>query len=173
MKVFVRRGKVEDVPWMMDQLREFQVFFGSKKALFSKEFGAEKLKWFINNGLVFVAEKETKGQIGLIIGAITPHLFNPNVLVLAGLFWWVDPNHRTTEAGHLLLREFVDWGKANVDWITFSLLDKTPVKESTLKRFGFRHLEACYLIEVGCENGSSSDSDSFVIDSRHNDSPDS
>ncbi len=171
MKVYIRAGTIGDIPWMLGQLKELQLFFGSKKSLYHEESAISGLKTIMKTGLVLVAEKESVGRIGLIIGAITPHLFNPNVIVLAELLWWVDPAYRATSAGYLLLSEFVSWGKENVDWITFSLQSITPVNESTIKRFGFRHIEACYLIEVGCKHGSSSTSDSFTNDSRGNGGP--
>lgn len=167
--MYVRTGNLGDIPWILEELEEFQNWFGSKKPLFDKESAPKIVETWIEKHLVFIAEKDTVGQIGFIIGAITPHLFNPKLRMLAELLWWVDPLHRHTRAGHELLSEFVHWGRNNVDWITFSLQDITPVKETTLKRFGFRHLEHCYLIETGCKYGCSSspnsDSDDSSIDS--------
>lgn len=158
--MYVRRGNLGDIPWIIEQLKEFQLFFGSKRSLYHSEHSITRLESFMENGLVFVAEKETIGRVGFIVGAITPHLFNPTLKVLAELLWWVDPIHRKSRAGYLLLKEFIDWGKKNVDWMTFSLQENTPVKEETLKRFGFRLLERAFLIEMGCDYGSSSNSNS-------------
>lgn len=171
MKVYVRRGNLGDISWILEQLPRFQIFFGSQKSLFDIDSAEGIVQGWIENHLVFVAEKETVGQLGFIIGAITPHLFNPKVVVLTELLWWVDPQFRKTRAGYLLLKQFVEWGKENTDWITFSVQTITPIKETTLKKFGFRQIEACYLIEVGCGYGRSSSSDSTSIDSGINDLP--
>ena len=154
-QVYIRKGNLGDIPWMLEELEQLQLFFGSKKSLFHKGHAERRLEIFIERDLVLIAEKETHGQIGLLIGAITPHLFNPDIIVLAEMLWWVPPAYRKTRAGYLLLEEYVRWGKENVDWITFSLQHDTPVNESTLNRFGFRHVEEAYLIETGCDDGES------------------
>lgn len=163
--VYIRRGIAEDMPWMLDELQQLQVFFGSVKQMFHRKHSEDRLNVFLDHDLVLIAEKPSVGKIGLLIGVITPHIFNPEIKVLAEMLWWVTPVHRRTKAGYLLMKEYLRWGKENVDWITFSLQGNTPVKESTLNRFGFRHIEAAYLIEVGCENGHSSFNSSGSSDS--------
>ena len=136
-----------DIPWMLGQLKDFSAFFGSAISLYDKEAAAHGLENLIETGLVLVAEKKDQEQVGFIIGAMTPHLFNPKVIVLAQLLWWVDPARRKSRAGYLLLREFIDWGKKNADWITFSLEENSPLNEQTLIKIGFRRTERSYLIE--------------------------
>jgi len=50
--------------------------------------------------------------------------------------------------GLMLLEEFTDWGKRNADWISFSLEDKSPVKDTTLTKRGFRLKERSFILEV-------------------------
>ena len=153
MKVYVRPGNPGDMLWMLEQLKEFSVFFGTKISLYEESFAIEGLTKLMDNGLTLIAKRGDQ-RLGFIVGAITPHLFNPNVLVITELLWWVDPKHRNGKAGYLLLQEFIKWGKNNVDWIIFSLQEKTQVNEETLLKQGFEKIERSYLIEVGCDHGS-------------------
>lgn len=155
MKVYVRKGEMKDVPWMLKQLEAFSAFYGTRIPLFDYDSASRILPSFIEKGFVAVAERSEKDHIGLIVGAITPHLFNPKIKILAELLWWVDPAYRNTRAGYLLLKQFVSWGRKNVDWVTFSLEENSPVNEKTIIKQGFRKMEHSYLIEVGCYHGGS------------------
>lgn len=134
--------------WLVSQLREFSAFFGTKKSLYGTEENARLgITNMINGHIVLVAERE--GQLlGFIAGVITPHMFNPNIRVLAETFWWVAEEHRGSRAGLMLLNEFMDYGTANCDWITFALEHHSPVDEKCLLRRGFHLQERSYLMEV-------------------------
>ena len=150
MGTYVRHGNLGDIPWMLEQFKDFSEYMGNKKSLYDRDYAEKGIENFLNNGLVIIAESEAYGQIGFIVGAITPHLFNPEVKVLAELAWWVDPACRRKRASYLLFKKFVDWGKKNADWITFAMQVDTKIKDSTLEKFGFKQVEKSYLIEVGC-----------------------
>lgn len=149
MAMKVRRGSSTDMDWLVEQLRQFADFFGSKKSLFADEaYVRSQLEVFMNSHLVLVAEREDLGRIGFIAGFVTPHMFNPAIKVLAEMFWWVDPLKRNTRAGLMLLEEFIAWGKSNVDWITFTLESKSPVNDRLLYKRGFKLQERSFILEV-------------------------
>lgn len=102
----------------------------------------------IENHLIFVAESSEAGRLGLIAGLVVPHVFNPKIQVLQEILWWVSEEYRGSRAGLLLLNEFVDWGKRNVDWIMFTLEKHSPVSDRPLIKRGFRSMETAYLLEV-------------------------
>lgn len=61
-------------------------------------------------GCVFVAE-ENDLPVGFIAGVALPHPFS-GVTFAEELAWWVDPEHRRSGLGPLLLAEFEAWAKA-------------------------------------------------------------
>lgn len=149
MGIYTRRAKTTDIDWLIDQLKQFSRHYGTKKDLLGDEEHARAgLKNTIENHLLLIAEKPEFGPVGLIAGIVTPHLYNPKIKILAELFWWVEPRHRRSAAGLLLLEDFISWGKENSDWITFGVMTNTPVKEEALLERGFALTERSYLLEV-------------------------
>lgn len=149
MRITIRRAHHNDLDFLLAQLREFSQFFGTEKALFGDEsYARQTLLGMIADHPFFVAEGEGAGPVGFVAGLITPHLFNPNIRVLAETFWWVSEEHRGSRAGLMLLEEFVKFGKENVDWITFALEEKSPVNEKALTKRGFKLQERSYLKEI-------------------------
>ena len=148
MKVYVRPGNSGDMPWILEQLKEFSVFFGTKISLYDEPSAISGLTKLMDNGLVLIAEQGDQ-HLGFIVGAITPHLFNPNILVLTEFLWWVEPAYRKGRAGYLLLKEFIQWGEKNADWIVFTIEEKSPLNEETILKQGFERMERSYLKEVG------------------------
>ena len=148
MEITVRRGKPEDVPWILSQLKIFSPLYGTKRSLFGDEdYAREGLLRTMESHLLLVAERgET--LMGFVAGMVSPHLYNPAIRILCELFWWVAEEYRKTRAGYLLMREYMTWGKSNVDWMTFCLMENSPVKDGTLRRLGFKPTETSYLMEV-------------------------
>lgn len=131
------------------QLREFAGSFGSSYSLWPG--GPEAfaiLKQMIGAGVFFVAETTEGEGVGFILGHLAPHYFNPTLFVLSELAWWVDPAHRGSRAGLLLLNAFIAEGERSAHWISFSLEAQSPVNERTLAKRGFRKYETAFLREV-------------------------
>ena len=144
----VRRASPSDVDWIIPELRKFSEFYGTKKPLFgSEEYVRQALPFIIENHFCLVAEIKNK-PVGLIMGFVQPHPFNPEIKVLAETIWWVEESHRHSKAAHLLFNAFVAWGKENCDWVTFGLTVKTRIHEATLLTKGFKLRERNYLLEV-------------------------
>jgi hypothetical protein len=112
------------------------------------DYAVAGVKTILDNHLVFVADHSEHGIVGLIAGFVTPHFFNPEIRVLAEMFWWVDVEFRNTSAGSRLFAEFLNWGKENADWVTMVLEHNSPVREETLLKRGFRLQERSYVYEV-------------------------
>lgn len=144
----VRQGTLNDIDYIVTQLKEFSEFYGSKIHLFdSAEYAKEQMKFFVSNHVVFVAEHKSVGPIGFIVGFVGPHTYNRKINVLTEMFWWVEKAYRNTRAGFILFDEYLKWGKENVDWMVFSLEQKSPVKETFLTKRGFKHMETTYILE--------------------------
>lgn len=149
MSVTVRRAEVDDVPWLMRELKAFAVYFDTVHSLYpDDEYARAGIYSMIKDHLVLIAERTGVGPVGFITGVIQPHFYNPQISVLVECWWWVVPNHRRSRAAILLLNEFVKWGKEHCDWITLCLTKKTPVLERQFIKRGFHEHERCYLLEV-------------------------
>lgn len=148
MSVKIRRATEEDIPWLINELRQFAQFFGTKLSLLDEETAPLGLSRLILNHPFFVAEKESVGPVGFLSGLLSPHAFNPKITQLTEVFWWVSEEHRQSKAGLLLFQEYVAFGKANADWINCTLEVGSPVKDAFLERQGFRLQERSFILEV-------------------------
>ena len=149
MSLVIRPANEMDADWILGQLNQFSAMYGTKLSLFGddEKYSRSLLQNIIDNHIILVAEAAS-GLVGLVCGLLSPHHFNPKIKVLSEQFWWVAAEHRESRAGYLLLKEFIRLGKEIVDWITFSLLDKSPVKRETLEKLGFVYREQSFVMEV-------------------------
>ena len=144
----IRRAESSDVDWIMAQLKSFAKFIETKHSLYGDEaYSKDCLQYLIDKHYLSIAEKE-KVLVGFSAGYFNPHLFNPSILVLCELFWWVVPEHRKSRVGAMLMNEFISFGKKNAQWISFSLNRFTEVNETSLLKRGFHLHEKTYLQEV-------------------------
>jgi hypothetical protein len=154
MTMRVRRAIAADAPWLLDQLLAFDQFFGSTRSLFPSEEHAESmLLGLINDQPFVIAEKdepyyEAPRPVGFICGAIMPHPYNPALIVLSEMFWWVAEEYRGSRAGLLLLNEFVAIGKRSAHWVIMTLEQESTIDPDHLYRRGFRLKELSYLLET-------------------------
>ncbi len=149
MSVTVRPARVEDIPWMIGELKEFAVYYGTALSLYpDDEYARAGIYTMIKDHLVLIAERPGVGPIGFIAGVVQPHFYNPAIAVLVECWWWVVPAYRKSSAGARLLKAFTDWGNENCDWITMSLTGRTPIKDWSLVKRGFHEHERTFLMEV-------------------------
>lgn len=147
----LRPAEPNDIPWLMTQLKAYSEFFGSKYSLYpTYEYGAQKLTELMDNHVVLVAYSDISDQpcVGFIVGLLTSHFFNPEIMTLTELIWWVEPDWRNTRAALMLFLEFVDIGKRHANWISMSLEEKSPVSPHALEKRGFKLYEHSFLLEV-------------------------
>lgn len=132
----------------MGELPAFSRFCGTAIPLFEDSEHVGKL---LNNALehhvTFVAERGEE-RVGFILGCKMPHPFNPRIRTLSEQLWWVTEPYRGSRAGLLLLKAFVAWGEQNVDVISFGVEARSPVRDATLERHGFRLQERIFIREV-------------------------
>lgn len=148
MKPVIRDMEAKDIPWVIDQLTQFRAFYGGKNTIpVDRDHGVKVLTLMIGVHVLLVA---TVGDeyAGFIIGAYTPHLFNPAYKMLSEMFWWVAEQHRKTSVGYLLLGRYLEIGKKTSDCMTLSSLAQSPVTEKIFTRNGFHLTEKSYLWEA-------------------------
>lgn len=146
----IRQARLDDVEWILAQVSDFSKFYGAAFDLSgNKEHGRKYISFLIEQHFVRVSEIDGK-LTGLIAGLVVPHHFNPDLKGLNELLWWVPDEFRKTGSGKLLLEAFLMYGEHNgFDFISFTLEDNSPVRESTLTSRGFRMKEKTYIKEVG------------------------
>ena len=149
MGYVVRPAESKDIEEILPQLKKFSEFYGTSHELYGKDLAHSYnvLDTLINQHFFSVVEIDQK-IIGFIAGTLAPHFFNNEITVLSEVFWWVNEEHRSNRAGALLFQEFMDFGKANADWITMTIEHHSPVKEESLLKRGFSLQEKSYLMEV-------------------------
>lgn len=83
-------------------------------------------------GVVLVAERDGH-VIGMAAAFANPHWFNAKHLAGQELFWWVEPEHRGSRAGALLMAGLENWA-AGVGCKTFSMASTANLKPASLSR---------------------------------------
>ena len=144
----MRQAVVSDIPWLLEQLKEFETFFNSSLKMYpDPKYAEEFLMAFIGEHFFTIALDDDK-PVGFVAGFISGHLFNPKIRTLSEVFWWVSPEHRGSGAASMLMNEFIRYGKQHSDVIHFSLQENTPVSPNHLLIKGFKLREKCYVMEV-------------------------
>ena len=128
--VKIRKAQVKDIPWIVNEQKNFNKFFdGGISILPDEEFAYTLMKRHIDDHVLLVAESEDKGLLGFIAGMYHYNLFNPKILMLTETFWWVADEHRGTRAALMLLNEYTEIAKGKVNIAVFTLEDKSPVNQ--------------------------------------------
>lgn len=146
MKIRIRVAVPQDLDWIHSAIREMATEQEYFRPLYDEVESRKCVEGLILEGISIVAEDEKKGPLGFILGTITPHLYNPKLKLLSHLQWWVHPAHRKGIVTHMLFTTFVDIGYKHADVVTLSLRDDVPIKEESLKRYGFMRHDKCYFL---------------------------
>lgn len=97
----------------------------------------------IGRGVIFVAEQEAK-IIGMLIAIKNPNVWDPDIMVMNELAYWVEPDNRGSTAGYRLLdayrrhcQDMMD--KREIKFYTISKMVNSP--DLNYGKFGFEKLE--------------------------------
>lgn len=145
-----RLATLDDLPFILEQLWDFNEFCNTKHSLIPLEEGkaTEIVAHLIKETFFMMVETYTGKTVGFICGVLTPHLLNPELKVFTELFWWVMPEARGTHAGAHLFIEFEAYGRRHAQWIIMTLENNSPVHPESLEKRGFILKERNYLLEV-------------------------
>ena len=85
---------------------------------------------------------------GLILGIIVPTTWNPNVLMLHELAWYVKPEFRNTPIGYRLLKKYIEYGNelkdsGRIKMFLMGRFDSSP--NIKYEKFGFKKLEESWV----------------------------
>lgn len=149
--ITVRQADTFDIPWILEELKLFSKFYGTKKEIYGDdEHSRDYITAVIKDHFILVSEKagDTLEQTGFIAGLVLNHPHNPRLKLLQELWWWVKKEHRGSGSGARLFKEFNKFGEVHCDWISFTMEDNSPVPEEFLLTEGYRLKERVFLREI-------------------------
>jgi ribosomal protein S18 acetylase RimI-like enzyme len=79
--------------------------------------------------------------VGAIAGIVISNLYNPNIVTLTELFWYVLPEYRSTRVGYMLLKALEKRAGEVANELTLSILPHSEVNIDTLEKRGFKFEE--------------------------------
>jgi hypothetical protein len=82
--------------------------------------------------------------VGVMLASRYVSVFDSKKVILRQDLLWAKPG---TRAAWYLLRDFVDFGKANADHLITMIGDKTNIKRQTIEKLGFKKIEEIYRME--------------------------
>lgn len=148
MSIAIRAATLDDMSWLLDQLAEFDQFFGSSRSLFPTMEQAERTLAGLIEEQVFLMAVNEREPLGFIAGVLVPHYLNPAITVLSELFWWVAVEHRGSRAGLVLLNAFDAIGDQRAHSVVMTLEADSPIHPKHLYGRGYRLKETSFLREV-------------------------
>jgi N-acetylglutamate synthase-like GNAT family acetyltransferase len=142
----IREGNKWDTPAIIDMLRDYRSATPwSRLAECNNELHIRTLlaHIFAGQGVVFIAEKEQEA-VGMLIAIKNSNIWDPELLVMNELAYWVDPEYRGSTSGYRLLaayKEYCDRLKSQglLEAYTISKMVNSP--DLDYARFGFEKLE--------------------------------
>ena len=102
----------------------------------------------LNNILAGMGIGYIEENKGLILGIIVPTTWNPNVLMLHELAWYVKPEFRNTPIGYRLLKKYIEYGNelkdsGRIKMFLMGRFDSSP--NIKYEKFGFKKLEESWV----------------------------
>lgn len=98
--------------------------------------------------LLLLAYEDEK-IVGMLAGAIAPHIIAQHKTQAIEMLWWVHARHRQSKIGLKLLQAFEEWGDIhNVNFFVMAHYSKTPELSTIYKRKGYTPIEVSYMKEV-------------------------
>lgn len=100
----IRNGQTKEIPQLIEL---YEQFYLTTDYSFNYQYDIETItlltQGLIDSGVLLVAEVngEIVGSVGAYVG---PFLFNKNYKASTEVVWWVHPDHRAGEVGHMLLK---------------------------------------------------------------------
>ncbi len=112
----------------------------------------EHIEKLINNilagaGFILLAVKEDD-PVGMIIGAQHPNIWNPEVMQISEIAFWLDEEHRGGKLAHRLLHAYIqqceEWKQENrIHFFSLSKMVNSP--DLSYEKFGFEKLEETWI----------------------------
>jgi len=112
----------------------------------------EHIEKLINNilagaGFILLAIKD-EDPVGMVIAAQHPNIWNPEVMQVSEIAFWVDEEHRGGKSAHRLLHAYIqqceEWKQENrIQFFSLSKMVNSP--DLSYEKFGFEKLEETWI----------------------------
>ncbi len=126
--------------WLLDESEKVEKLFGGKFKARNFDFHS-----YAREGYFVVCKRDGK-PVGILLARLYESIFDPERKILAQDLLYV--SEPATRAALLLMRNFIDFGKANANHIFTQLALKTNINAKTPCKLGFKKIEEVYEIEV-------------------------
>ena len=112
----------------------------------------EHIERMLNNilagaGFILLGAKEDE-PVGMVIAAQHPNIWNPDVMQVSEIAFWLDEEHRGGKIAHRLLHAYIqqceEWKQENrIQFFSLSKMNNSP--DLSFDRFGFEKLEETWI----------------------------
>lgn len=112
----------------------------------------EHIEKLINNilagaGFILLAIKD-EDPVGMVVAAQHPNIWNPEVMQVSEITFWVDEEHRGGKSAHRLLHAYIqqceEWKQENrIQFFSLSKMVNSP--DLSYEKFGFEKLEETWI----------------------------
>ena len=112
----------------------------------------EHIEKLINNilagaGFILLAIKN-EDPVGMVVAAQHPNIWNPEVMQVSEIAFWVDEEHRGGKSAHRLLHAYIqqceEWKQENrIQFFSLSKMVNSP--DLSYEKFGFEKLEETWI----------------------------
>lgn len=141
----VRSATRFDKPEIIAMLGQFCNEFVPEYKHYFEEESTDKLLTNIiaGAGIALIAEGK-----GIIIGALTPCIYNQSINVLSEVAWYAKPEYRNTTVGYRLLKAYMDeTDKLFKDnRIVASVMNKLPSSpDLNYEKYGFKKMQESWV----------------------------
>jgi GNAT superfamily N-acetyltransferase len=112
----------------------------------------EHIEKLINNiiagaGFILLAIKDDD-PVGMVVAAQHPNIWNPEVMQVSEIAFWVDEEHRGGKSAHRLLHAYIqqceEWKQENrIQFFSLSKMVNSP--DLSYEKFGFEKLEETWI----------------------------
>ena len=112
----------------------------------------EHIEKLINNilagaGFILLAIKD-EDPVGMVVAAQHPNIWNPEVMQVSEIAFWIDEEHRGGKSAHRLLHAYIqqceEWKQENrIQFFSLSKMVNSP--DLSYEKFGFEKLEETWI----------------------------
>lgn len=101
----------------------------------------------LGNGRIFISQTEDKIPTGMLICVINPNVWNPDIMILQELAYWVEKEHRNGLHAYRLLYEYNKYGKQLMKENKISAYTISNLSDSNFdpSKHKFQLLESTYI----------------------------
>ena len=141
----IRKATRFDKPELIEMLKQFNSEFLPEFSSFFNNDSVDKLLTNIIAGAGIALIEENKG---LILGVITPCLYDNSINVLSELAWYAKTEYRNTSLGYRLYKSYIDESNQLLekDRIKASIICKLPNSPNiNYQKHGFKKLQESWV----------------------------